>query len=80
MMVTSEESLQLASLVDFFDLASFRLGADALCAAARCAGLAIELSAVLPTSGLYGDGPFAATRDLRRATDLISTATIQRGD
>jgi hypothetical protein len=80
MMVTSQESPKLAPVVDFFDLASFRLGADALCAAARCAGLAIELSAVLPKSGPFGDGPFAATRDLRRATDLISTAAIQRGD
>jgi hypothetical protein len=80
MMVTSQESPQLASVADLFDLASFRLGADALCAAARCAGFAIQLSAVLPTSGPYGDGPFAATRDLRRATDLLFTAAIQRGD
>ena len=80
MMVSSEASPQLGSAADFFDLASFRLGAGALCAAAQCAGLAIELSALLPMTAAHGDGHFAGTRDLRRATDLISTAVIQRGD
>jgi hypothetical protein len=69
----SEEFPQSASVADVFDLASFRLAAGALSAAARCAGLAIDLSVLLPMSGAYGDGPFAPTRDLRRATDLIST-------
>ena len=58
-----------------FDVSSFLVGAGALSAAVQCAGLQVNLRALLPTGDEF-ERAFPTTVDVRRFSDLVSAAAI----